>query len=391
MNNFRFYTPTEVVFGKGVEAQTGELAAKYGSRALLVYGQGSVVRRGLLKSVEDSLAQAGVEYDEFGGAQPNPTLSHAEEGVRAALGFGADIIIAVGGGSAIDTAKGIAHGAANPENALWDIWTKKVPLTKSLPVGAVLTMPAAGSEMSDSAVLTNTELGKKAGIGTEFNRCRFAVMNPEFGATLPKYQLAAGVVDIMMHTMERYFIPFIKCDLTDEIAEGLLRTVVKNGAAAISDPTDYDAMAEVFWASSLSHNNLTECGRGKDFSVHKLGHPLSARFGVTHGASLASVWRAWAEELYPDCPSRFAQYARRVWNVGDADDMSAAKEGVERTTAFFRQIGMPVSLSDLNVGITGDDIPQLALDATQNDTLKLSRIRPLTAADVERIYRRALK
>ena len=391
MNNFRFYTPTEVVFGKGVEAQTGELAAKYGSRALLVYGKGSVVRSGLLKTVEDSLAQAGVEYEEFGGAQPNPTLSHAEEGVRAALGFGADIIIAVGGGSAIDTAKGIAHGAANPENALWDIWTKKVPLTKSLPVGAVLTMPAAGSEMSDSAVLTNTELGKKAGIGTEFNRCRFAVVNPEFGATRPKYQLAAGVVDIMMHTMERYFIPFIKCDLTDEIAEGLLRTVVKNGAAAISDPTDYDAMAEVFWASSLSHNNLTECGRGKDFSVHKLGHPLSARFGVTHGASLASVWRAWAEELYPDCPSRFAQYARRVWNVGDADDMSAAKEGVERTTAFFRQIGMPVSLSDLNVGITGDDIPQLALDATQNDTLKLSRIRPLAAADVERIYRRALK
>ena len=391
MNNFRFYTPTEVVFGKGVEAQTGELAAKYGSRALLVYGKGSVVRSGLLKTVEDSLAQAGVEYEEFGGAQPNPTLSHAEEGVRAALGFGADIIIAVGGGSAIDTAKGIAHGAANPENALWDIWTKKVPLTKSLPVGAVLTMPAAGSEMSDSAVLTNTELGKKAGIGTEFNRCRFAVVNPEFGATLPKYQLAAGVVDIMMHTMERYFIPFIKCDLTDEIAEGLLRTVVKNGAAAISDPTDYDAMAEVFWASSLSHNNLTECGRGKDFSVHKLGHPLSARFGVTHGASLASVWRAWAEELYPDCPSRFAQFARRVWNVGDADDMSAAKEGVERTIAFFRQIGMPVSLSDLNVGITGDDIPQLALDATQNDTLKLSRIRPLTAADVERIYRRALK
>ena len=391
MNNFRFYTPTEVVFGKGVEAQTGELAAKYGSRALLVYGKGSVVRSGLLKTVEDSLAQAGVEYEEFGGAQPNPTLSHAEEGVRAALGFGADIIIAVGGGSAIDTAKGIAHGAANPENALWDIWTKKVPLTKSLPVGAVLTMPAAGSEMSDSAVLTNTELGKKAGIGTEFNRCRFAVVNPEFGATLPKYQLAAGVVDIMMHTMERYFIPFIKCDLTDEIAEGLLRTVVKNGAAAISDPTDYDAMAEVFWASSLSHNNLTECGRGKDFSVHKLGHPLSARFGVTHGASLASVWRAWAEELYPDCPSRFAQYARRVWNVGDADDMSAAKEGVERTIAFFRQICMPVSLSDLNVGITEDDIPQLALDATQNDTLKLSRIRPLTAADVERIYRRALK
>ena len=173
----------------------------------------------------------------------------------------------------------------------------------------MLTIPAAGSEMSDSAVLTNTALGKKAGLGTQLNRCRFAVVNPEWGATLPPYQLAAGVTDIMMHTMERYFIPDVRCDLTNEIAEGLLRTVVKNGAVIVKDPTDYDAMAEVYWASSLSHNNLTECGRGTDFSVHKLGHALSARFGVTHGASLASVWGAWAEELYRDCPQRFARFA----------------------------------------------------------------------------------
>ena len=389
MDNFRFFLPTEVIFGKGAEAQTGSVAKKHGSRALLVYGKGSVVRSGLLARVEDSLTEAGMEYREFGGAQPNPTLSHAEEGVREAIDFGADIIIAVGGGSAIDTAKGIAHGAANRESALWDIWTKKVPLTKSLPVGAVLTMPAAGSEMSDSAVLTNTALGKKAGINTEFNRCRFAIMNPEAGATLPGYQLAAGVTDIMMHTMERYFIPDIKCGLTDEIAEGLLRTVIKNGAVVVKNPSDYDAMAEIFWASSLSHNNLTECGRGKDFSVHKLGHPLSARFGVTHGASLASVWGAWAEELYRDCVPRFARFARQVWNVNEADEEAAAKEGIDRTVAFFRSIGMPVSLSELNVGVTKEDIPQLALDATQNDTLRLSRIRPLTASDVEKIYCRA--
>ena len=255
MDNFRFFTPTEVVFGKGVENQTGALAAKHGTRALIVYGKGSVVKSGLLARVMQSLKDAGIECEGFGGAQPNPTLSHAEEGVQKALDFCADIIIGVGGGSAIDTAKGIAHGAANAEHKLWDIWTKKVPLTKSLPVGAVLTMPAAGSEMSDSAVLTNTVLGKKAGIGTEFNRCRFAVINPEWGATLPAYQLAAGITDIMMHTMERYFIPGIKCDLTDEIAEGLLRTVIKNGAVVVQDPSDYDAMAEVFWASSLSHNN----------------------------------------------------------------------------------------------------------------------------------------
>ena len=391
MNNFTFHIPTKVIFGKGTEAQVGEVAAKYGNRVLLVYGQGSVVRSGLLKKVKASLADAGIAAEEFGGAQPNPTLAHAEQGVQKALAFRADLIVAVGGGSAIDTAKGIAHGAANPDQKLWDIWTKKVPLTRSLPVGAVLTMPAAGSEMSDSAVLTNTALGKKAGINTDFNRCRFAVMNPEYGATLPPYQVAAGVADVMMHTMERYFIPDIPCDLTDEIAEGLLRTVIKNGAVAVKAPANYDAMAEIFWASSLSHNNLTECGRGKDFSVHKLGHPLSARYGVTHGASLAAVWGAWAEELYRDCPTRFAKFARRVWRVDEADDLTAAKQGIDCTVGFFRSIGMPTDLNELNVGIAEEDLPQLALDATLNDTLRLSRIRPLDAKAVEGIYRRALR
>ena len=390
MNGFVFHAPTEVVFGKGVEAKTGELAAKYGTRALLVYGKGSVVKSGLLDAVEKSLKKAGVEFEEFGGAQANPTLYHAEVGVQKALAFGADIIIAVGGGSAIDTAKAIAHGAANQDHPLWDIWTRKVPLEKSLPVGAVLTIPAAGSEMSDSAVLTNTAIGKKAGLGTQFNRCKFAVVNPEFGATLPPYQLAAGVTDIMMHTMERYFIPNIKCDLTDEIAEGLLRTVIKNGAIIVKDPTDYDAMAEIFWASSLSHNNLTECGRGKDFSVHKLGHALSAKYGVTHGASLASVWGSWAEELYRDCPSRFAQFARKVWGVQEEDDLTAAEKGIEKTVEFFRSIGMPTLLAELEVGITETDLHELAMDATANDTLELSRIRPLGAKEVEAIYRRAL-
>ena len=389
MNDFTFRAPTEIVFGRGVEERTGELAAKYGKRALLVYGKGSVVRSGLLSVIESSLSGAGVEYEGFGGAQANPTLEHAEEGVKKALSFGADIIIGIGGGSAIDTAKAIAHGAANPDCALWDIWTRKTPLTKSLPVGAVLTIPAAGSEMSDSAVLTNTAIGKKAGLGTQFNRCRFAVMNPERAATLPPYQLAAGVTDIMMHTMERYFIPDVKCDLTDEIAEGLLRAVIRNGAIIVKDPTDYDAMAEVYWASSLSNNNLTECGRGKDFSVHKLGHALSARYGTTHGASLAAVWGSWAESLYRDCPQRFARFARNVWGAEETDDVAAAKAGIERTVGFFRSIGMPTSLSELNAGIGEADLRQLALDATANDTLRLTRIRPLDADAVEAIFRRA--
>ncbi|MBO7403177.1 MAG: iron-containing alcohol dehydrogenase [Lachnospiraceae bacterium] len=388
MQNFRFYAPTEVVFGRDAEKETGSVAAKYGKKALLVFGKGSVVKNGLLARVEESLKAAGVGYEEFGGAKPNPTLEHALEGVKKALEICADLIIGIGGGSAIDTAKAIAHGAANPEVPLWDLWTRKVPLEKTLPVGAVLTIPAAGSEMSDSAVLTNEALGKKAGINTDFNRCRFAICNPELGKTLPKNQLAAGVTDIMMHTMERYFIPDSKCALTDEIAEGLLRTVIENGRRVVEDPSDIDAMSEVFWASSLSHNNLTECGRGKDFSVHKMGHALSAKYDVTHGASLSAVWGAWANALYMDALPRFARFARKVWGVECASDEEAAKEGIKRTVGFFRSLGMPVSLNELATVPTDDEIRELALDATQQDTVKLTRIRPLDAAAVEAIYRK---
>ncbi len=390
MNDFKFYAPTEVNFGRNAEERTGDVAKKYGSKALLVFGKSSVVKSGLLSRVEKSLDAAGITYKEFGGAKPNPTLAHAESGVKEATSFGADMIIAVGGGSAIDTAKAIAHGTANPDKKLWDIWTKEVELTKSMPVGAVLTIAAAGSEMSDSAVLTNEEIGKKGGINTDFNRCRFAIVNPALGATLPNNQVTAGVVDIMMHTMERYFIPGIKADVTDEIAEGLLRAVIKNGTIVTKDPSDYDAMSEIFWASSLSHNNLTECGRGKDFSVHKLGHALSAKYDVTHGASLSAVWGSWARELYKDAIPRFARFARNVWGVTDADDTVAAEAGIKRTEEFFKSLNMPVSLTELGVNPTDADFRDLAMDATMQDTAKLSRIRPLDAADAERIYRAAL-
>ena len=299
------------------------------------------------------------------------------------------MIIGIGGGSAIDTAKAIAHGTANSDQDLWSLWTRKVPLTKSLPVGAVLTIAAAGSEMSDSAVLTNEDLGKKAGINTDFNRCRFAIVNPALGMTLPKNQLSAGVTDIMMHTMERYFIPDIQCDMTDEIAEGLLRTVIKNGKKIVEDPSDYNAMCEVFWASSLSHNNLTECGRGKDFSVHKLGHALSARYDVTHGDSLSAVWGSWAKELYKGAVPRFARFAEKVWGICESDEEKAALLGIEKTVDFFKSIGMPVSLKDLGIDPSDADLEALSLDATMQGTVKLSRIRPLDANDVKKIYEAA--
>ncbi|WP_026510888.1 iron-containing alcohol dehydrogenase [Butyrivibrio sp. LC3010] len=390
MDNFKYYAPTEVIFGKDVETQIGETARKVGKKALLVYGKGSVIKSGLMDRVKKSLSESGVEFLEFGGAKPNPTLAHAEEGVKTALSFGADMIIGIGGGSAIDTAKAIAHGSANPDEKLWDLWTRKVPLTKSLPVGAVLTIAAAGSEMSDSAVLTNEELGKKAGINTDFNRCRFAIVNPALGMTLPKNQISAGVTDIMMHTMERYFIPESHCDMTDEIAEGLLRVVIKNGKIIVDNPSDYDAMCEVFWASSLSHNNLTECGRGKDFSVHKFGHALSAKYDVTHGDSLSAVWGSWAKTLYKDALPRFARFARKVWEIDEADDEKAAVAGIDKTIKFFKSIGMPVSLSDLKITPSDDDLKALAMDATMQDSVKLSRIRPIDAAAAFEIYKAAL-
>ena len=394
MENFVQYAPTEVIFGKGTENQTGEEVKKWGgSRVLLVYGGGSAVRSGLIGRVEQSLTEAGIAYEEFGGVKPNPRLAFAEEGVQKALTFGADFILAVGGGSAIDTAKAIAHGTANPEEKLWDIWTRKVPLTRSLPVAAVLTIPAAGSEMSDSAVLTNEEIGKKAGINTPFNRCRFAVMNPELAATLPAYQVACGVTDIMMHTMERYFIPGIQCEMTDCIAEGLLRTVIRNGAKVYENPADYDAMAEVMWCGSLSHNNLTECGRGKDFSVHKLGHALSARYDVAHGASLAAVWGSWARYLYQDqALGRFVQFAKNVWGISGEgkSEQETALAGIEKTEEFFRSIGMPVSLSQLGVQPGEQARMELSLDATMGDTVKLTRIRPLGAKEVNEIYQMAM-
>lgn len=394
MENFVQYAPTEVIFGKGTENQTGEEVKKWGgSRVLLVYGGGSAVRSGLIGRVEQALTEAGIAYEEFGGVKPNPRLAFAEEGVQKALAFGADFILAVGGGSAIDTAKAIAHGTANPEEKLWDIWTRKVPLTRSLPVAAVLTIPAAGSEMSDSAVLTNEEIGKKAGINTPFNRCRFAVMNPELAATLPAYQVACGVTDIMMHTMERYFIPGIQCEMTDCIAEGLLRTVIRNGAKVYENPADYDAMAEVMWCGSLSHNNLTECGRGKDFSVHKLGHALSARYDVAHGASLAAVWGSWARYLYQDqALGRFVQFAKNVWGISGEGkpEQETALAGIEKTEEFFRSIGMPVSLSQLGVQPGEQERMELSLDATMGDTVKLTRIRPLGAKEVNEIYQMAM-
>lgn len=389
MKNFTLYTPTRIVFGKEVEKETGRLAKEQGaSKVLIVYGGGSIIKSGLLKSVQESLQKEGIAYTELAGVKPNPRMSLAREGVEKAISFGADLILAVGGGSSIDTAKAIAIGAANEGIDLREFWSGKEAITKVLPVGAVLTIAAAGSEMSDSAVLTNEETGKKGGVNTDLVRPRFAVMNPELTYTLPKYQLTCGIVDIFMHTIERYFTPEDGNELTDEIAEGLLRTLIRNGLKAVEQPKDYDALSEIMWCGSLSHNNLTGLGRPKDFACHKLGHEIGGMFDEAHGATLSAVWGSWARYVYQLDIERFANYGKKVWNIEPDKAEEAAIAAIEKTEEFFRALDMPVSIGELSIGVQPDEVlKKMAESATKGDTVKLGCFKRLDMQDMYEIYK----
>ncbi|MEE0627218.1 MAG: iron-containing alcohol dehydrogenase [Lachnospiraceae bacterium] len=389
MKNFTLYTPTRIVFGKEVEKETGRLAKEQGaSKVLIVYGGGSIIKSGLLKSVQKSLQKEGIAYTELAGVKPNPRMSLAREGVEKAISFGADLILAVGGGSSIDTAKAIAIGAANEGIDLREFWSGKEAITKVLPVGAVLTIAAAGSEMSDSAVLTNEETGKKGGVNTDLVRPRFAVMNPELTYTLPKYQLTCGIVDIFMHTIERYFTPEDGNELTDEIAEGLLRTLIRNGLKAVEQPKDYDALSEIMWCGSLSHNNLTGLGRPKDFACHKLGHEIGGMFDEAHGATLSAVWGSWARYVYQLDIERFANYGKKVWNIELDKAEEAAIAAIEKTEEFFRALDMPVSIGELSIGVQPDEVlKKMAESATKEGTVKLGCFKRLDMQDMYEIYK----
>lgn len=389
MHSFTFYSPTEVVFGPDTELQAAELVQKYGgSRVFVVYGGGSVQRSGLLERVTKVLTDAGLAVECYGGAKPNPTLEHARDGVRKAIDFGADLVLAIGGGSAIDTGKAVAHGAANPEQDIWNFWSREVPLERSMPVGAILTIPAAGSEMSNSSVLTNEEIGRKRGLSTDFNRPKFAIMNPELTYTLPDYQIGCGIVDIMMHTMERYFNP-VENPLTDALAETLLRNVIEQGRTAMADHTDYTAMSELMWAGSLSHNGLTGLGGQGDWSVHQLGHEISARFDLAHGASLAAVWGSWAGYVSEQRPARFARFARNVWGIQMDEERAAAEAGINATVDFFASLGMPTGF-DSCIGLQTDEIcADMAYRCAYEGTRTIGTLRVLGQADIEQIYLRA--
>lgn len=389
MQNFTFKCPTEIVFGRGAEERVAEKLRTYGAKSVfIVYGGESAKKSGLLPKIERNLTESGITFQVIGGVKPNPRLSLVREGVRLAIQAKSDFILAVGGGSVIDSAKAIAHGAANPATDVWDFWLGRQPLTKSLPVAVVLTLAAAGSETSDSAVLTDEDTHRKLGMNTPLNRPAIAFMNPELTYSVPKKQLVSGVCDIMMHTMERYFTKVREKNiLTDRFAEALLTTVMDALKVAEKNQTDYDAMSEILWASSVSHSNFTELGRLKDFSCHRLGHELSAMFDATHGATLTTIWPSWAKYVYRDDPARFAQFAEKLFGIEDGSDIERAEKGIEAMTDFFRSVQMPVNMKELlGRTLTDAEVEKLADLGTSGDTKKLGNFHPIGKKEAIAIY-----
>lgn len=388
MENFVYYTPTEVVFGKGTESQTGSLIRKYGgSKVLIHYGGGSAKRSGLLDRICESLDGEGISYVLLGGVVPNPRMSLAYEGIELCKKEKIDFILAVGGGSVIDSAKCIGYGVAN-EGEVWDFYEKKREIQACLPIGAVLTISAAGSEMSNSSVMTKEDGWLKRGSKSDLGRPRFAVMNPELTMTLPKYQTASGCVDIMMHTMERYFNQSDNMELTDGFCEHLIRTVMRNAQILMKEPENYEARAEVMWAGSLSHNGLMGCGTdGGDWACHQIEHELGGMFDVAHGAGLAAVWGTWARYVMDARPERFADFAVKVMGVDPAETQEeTARRGIEAMEEFYRSIDMPVCIRDLGIDPTDEQLREMAEKCSHFRKRTIGCVKKLDVEDMYEIY-----
>ena len=389
MEQFSFYTPTKVIFGKGVQSQVGAVIKSYGFKKILFhYGSGSIKKSGLYDQIVASLRENGIEFVELGGVQPNPKLSLSRKAAQLCIDEKVEMILAVGGGSVLDSSKSAAAGAANHCDP-WEFSSGARVLEKSLPVGAVLTIAAAGSEMSDSCVITNEEGWLKRGFNSDHNRPLFAIMNPELTYTVSKYQTACGVTDIMMHTLERYFCMNGDVALTDHLAEGLLRSVIEAGKVVMDKPDDYEARATLMWASSLSHNGLTGCGRNFMMRCHQIEHELSGMYDrVAHGAGLAVIFPAWAKYIYKNEKAlpRFCQFAQRVWGIEmDFEHPErTALAGIEACENFFKSLGMPVRLSELDVDDTKFD--EMAEKCTFFGKRVLKDYIPLGKTDIIEIY-----
>ena len=389
MENFIYYTPTKVIFGKDEEKKVGELVKEFGAKKVLIhYGGGSAVRSGLIDRVKKSLSEEGISYIELGGVKPNPRLSLIYEGIKLAKENGVDFVLAVGGGSVIDSAKGIGYGIANPEiEDVWDLYIGKAKTKKCAPIGVVLTIAAAGSEMSGGSVVTKEDEQLKRSYNTDNARPKFAIMNPELTYTLPKYQIACGIVDIMMHTMERYFSPVGNLEITDRVAEGLLRTMIKYGKLSLENPENYEARAEIMWAGSLAHNGLTGCGGIGDWATHQLEHDLGGVYDIAHGAGLAAIWGSWARYVYKENPERFAKFAENVFGiekVGIVEEI--AIKGIESMENFYKEIEMPISISETGINLSDDDVLMLAEKCSNNGTRFIGAFKKLYKDDMAKIY-----
>ena len=389
MHSFEYHCPTEIIFGLGAEESVAEKIFKYGgSRVMILYGGGSAVKSGLIGKIEKLLTDGGLDVKILGGVKPNPRLSFARQAVREALDAKINFVLAVGGGSVIDTAKAVALGAANVEADIWDHWTNKNHLEKSLPVGVILTIAAAGSETSDSAVLTDETSGLKRGSITP--RPVFAMMNPKFALTVPHFPLICGIADIIMHTLERYFSRIEGNDFTDMVAESLIKNVMAHSKILLKDPQDLHAMSEIMWCGSVSHTGFTGLGRDRDFSAHKLGHELSGRYDVAHGASLTAVWASWARTVYTVKPERFANFAEKIFGITDGTIDEKARAGIDAMENYFRELGTPTNFSELGIGVQSDDELNFLADmVTSNGTKKVATFLPLDKNLVMEIYRKA--
>jgi hypothetical protein len=386
MENFTYCAPTRYIFGRESEKETGKLVASIGcKKVLLVSGGNSARRSGLIDRVTASLQEAGISYVELTGIKPNPTDDRVYEGIEIVRREAIDGLLAVGGGSVIDTAKAIAGGAVY-DGDFWDFWAGKAVMQDALPVGVVLTIPAAGSEGSGNSVITKLDGMRKISLRTDYAlRPKFAVLNPELTFTLPAEQTAAGIADMMAHILERYFTPSQEVETTDRVAEGVLMAIMTEAPKVMAEPTNYQARANIMWCGTLAHNGVCGCGRKEDWTSHGLEHELSALYGVTHGSGLAVVFPAWMTFMASHRPEKVAQLGRRIFGVTTSDDKSAALQTVDALRHFFKSIGLPLTLGEL--GISNPDFATLTRKFHANKGLPFGPYYPLHPIDTEAIYR----
>ncbi|MBQ9036548.1 MAG: iron-containing alcohol dehydrogenase [Erysipelotrichaceae bacterium] len=391
MINFVYYTPTKMVFGKDTQYEVGKLVKETGAKSVLVhYGSERVVRTGLISTVTKALDEEGIKYVVLGGVVPNPHLSKVREGIELGKANNVDLILAVGGGSVIDSSKAIAYGLGEPDKDVWELYRHERKALKCLPVATILTIAAAGSEMSNSSVITNEITGEKRAYDDDIARPVFSILNPEFTVTLPDYQTMSGCTDMMMHTMERYFSTAGNMEITDAIAEALMRQVMKTSKILHKDPTNYEARADAMWAGSLAHNGLTGCGTNSDWATHLLEHELGGMFDVTHGAGLAAIWPSWARYVHDNDMDRFVKFALNVMEVEkQPTDEETVEAGIRALENFYHEIGMPINMKELGIEPTDEQIDKLAESCARAAGGPLGCAKPLLKEDMVKIYKMA--